>query len=132
MQTHSHPPIRHSPAPHAVPPVRHAARRKSADERLYENFLANLLKTVVAVIVMVLVFRGITSLMDSKKLPLLKVSAEAIEGDGKFTLSTEYGFVREAYKPNGAKMSPEELKKLAEQAEPKFDYELIGAKAPSQ
>lgn len=131
MQIHPHPPIRHSPAPHAGPPIRHAVRRKSADERLYENFLANLLKTVIAVIVMALVFKGITSLMDSKKLPLLKVSAEAIEGDGKFTLATEYGLVREAYKPNGAKMSPQELKKLAGQPEPKFDYELIGGDAPS-
>lgn len=132
MQTHSHPPIRHCPVPHAGAPVRHATRRKSADERLYENFLANLLKTVIAVIVIALVFKGITSLMDSKKLPLLKVSAEALEGDGKFTLSTEYGLVREAYKANGAKMTPEELKKFAEQPESKFDYELIGGDAPSQ
>jgi hypothetical protein len=132
MPAHPHPPIRHCPAPHAGLPARYVVKRKSSDDRLYENFLANLWKTVIAVMVIVLVFIGIVRLMDSKKLPLLKVSAEALQGDGKFTLSTEVGFVREAYKPDGRKMSQDELRKLAEQPDAKFDFELVDAGFPSQ
>lgn len=111
--------------------MRHRIRKKSADERLYENFLSNLLKTVIAIIVTVLVIHGIVRLLDLKKLPLLKVSAEAVQGDGRFTLATEYDFVREAYKPDGSKMSPQELKKLAGQTDAKFDYELVDPPQPS-
>lgn len=132
MAAHPHPPIRHCPVPHAGLPARCGVRKKSSDERLYENFLSNLLKTVIALFVMVLVFQGIVHLMDSKKLPFLKVSAEAVQGDGTFTLSTEYGFVREAYKPDGKKMSQDELRKLAAQPDAKFEFELVDSNSPSQ
>lgn len=124
--------MRHSPAPHAGLPAGRGMKRKSADDRLYENFLSNLLKTAIAILVIVLVFQGIVRLMDSKKLPLLKVSAEAVQGDGTFTLATEYGFVREAYKPDGSKMSQEELKKLAGQTDAKFNFDIVDSKHPSQ
>lgn len=112
--------------------MRHRIRKKSADERLYENFLSNLLKTVIAIIVTILVIQGVVRLLDSKKLPLLKVSAEVLQGDGQFTIATEYELVREAYKPDGSKMSQEELKKLAGKPDAKFNFELVDPAHPSQ
>ncbi len=132
MPTHPNPPFPQRPAPRVGLPTNHGARKKSADDRLYEKVLGNLLKTAIAIVVMVLVFKGIVQLMDSKKLPLLKVSQEAMHNDGEFTISTEYGFVREAYQPDGGKMSPDELKRLAEQPDPKFNYELVDPSSPSQ
>lgn len=70
--------------------------------------------------------------MDFKRLPLLRNSAEVMQGDGKFTNSTEYGFVQEAYKSDGRKMSQDELKKLAEQPDPKFNHELVNSTHQSQ
>jgi hypothetical protein len=41
---------------------------------VYEKLLQNVLITVIAIVTMVFVFKGIVLLMDSEKVPFLKVS----------------------------------------------------------
>lgn len=123
--------MRQRPVPHVGAPLPEARKKFSAD-RLYRKLLEVVPKILIAMIVMVLAFKGIVRLMDSRKVPFLKVSRDVMQGDGEFTLPTEYGFVREAYKPDGAKMSQEELKKLAEQPNPECNIELVDPNYPSQ
>ena len=132
MPTHPNTPLHHRPAPRDRLPAQPGPRKKSSGNRLYEKILENVLKTAIATIVMILVFRGIVRLMDSKKIPYLKISQDVMQGDGQFTISTEYGFVREAYLPDGKKMSQDELKRLAEQPKPEFNFELVDPAYPSQ
>jgi len=56
--------------------------------------------------------------------PHLVVSSEATD-DGEFQLSTEYGFVRDAYNSDGTQMTWDQLKKFAGQkSEPRFTMEI--------
>lgn len=125
-------PLRPLPIPQPGAPLPAGTKKRSPRNRKTDAIIENILKAVIGIVIMLLVFWGIVRLMDSKKVPYLKISREAIEGDGKFTIGTEYGFVREAYLANGKKMSQADLKRLSEQPNPEFNIELVDATYPSQ
>jgi hypothetical protein len=108
--------------------MKYKTSRKSRADSIFQNICTAL----IAIATASFVFIGIVKLMNFNKKPYLLVSSEVLEDDGKFDLSTEYSFVKEAYNPNGEKMTFGQLKKLAEKENPSYNMDWCDKKNESQ